>query len=264
MECHTTVDLLNSYLADTILRPATIKSFKGVVHVFDRQMGTPNLSDIDRTMIIAFRDHILARAAATTFNSYLTHLRTLFNFGVKTGLISRNPFLEVKRAPIYKRRKIVSDAVLANAIAFLQNQNYCDESDQRLKPAWFWITVIRTLYNTGIRRRQLVTIRWKDVDWENLSVLLTAEGSKTRREWTIPLTPTLIGELSTLRARQQQLLGNDIGDRQVFNVTLFSNRYRGTTMTEFQVSGFFRRLSEHLGSRISSHRLRHTTATHLV
>ncbi|MBL7001100.1 MAG: tyrosine-type recombinase/integrase, partial [Gammaproteobacteria bacterium] len=51
---------------------------------------------------------------------------------------------------------------------------------------------------------------------------------------------------------------------QLFNVTLFYDRYKGEEMSEEQVSGFFRRLSKGLEFNISPHMLRHTMATEMA
>lgn len=51
---------------------------------------------------------------------------------------------------------------------------------------------------------------------------------------------------------------------QMFNVTSFYPRYSGTALTEAQVTGFFKRLTQVSGIQVSAHRLRHTLATELT
>ena len=137
-----------------------------------------------------------------------------------------------------------------------------------LCPRWFWRIVFRTLYYTGMRRRQLVTLCWRDVDLGAAEIRLRHEGSKTRREWTIPIPDPLLGDLMKLQERTLEQRGILDAERlrrnQVFNVTTFYARYKGTNMTEAQVTGFFKRLASISGIEVSAHRMRHTLATELT
>ena len=76
----------------------------------------------------------------------------------------------------------------------------------KYQPAWFWIIVLRFMYATGARRRQMVALRWRDIDWNHAALTFTVEGSKSRKEWQIPLTPTTMQDLSVLRDRSMDHL----------------------------------------------------------
>jgi len=81
----------------------------------------------------------------------------------------------------------------------------------------------------------------------------------------LALTPEVIQDLQVLHARRAAQLGRDpSGAHQVYNVTLCYRRYKGPEITDPQVTGCLRRLSEPLGERISAHRLRRTLATALA
>lgn len=125
--------------------------------------------------------------------------------------------------------------------------------------------IIRTLFYTGVRRRQIVEARWGDIDFQKDRWLIRAETSKTHRQWYLPLHPRVLQDLRTLHEiTRQRLLANPAASRQVFAVPLWYPRYKGAELTDAQVSGFFRRLSEVLGSPLSPHRIRHTIATLLA
>ena len=47
-----------------------------------------------------------------------------------------------------------------------------------LCPRWFWRVVFRTLYFTGIRRRQLVALQWQDVNLDAREIHLRYECRK--------------------------------------------------------------------------------------
>lgn len=268
MDCHVSVtlySLFDLYKHDAVLRPATVRHFRFVVGLFSRTVGDSPFTEISRDMILKFRDQVLSRAESSTWNNYLRHLRAIGNFAVRSGYAKDNPFAQIKRAPVsHKRKKTVEEKVINQAFALLGNAVDTGSKDQ-LQPRWFWIIVMKVLSSTGIRRHQLIELRWKHVDLEQGVLLLVAEGSKTHREWQIPLMPEVVSELKYLRKRTlERQCTDDIAHRQVFNVTLFYDRYLGDTMTDEQLSGFFRRLSSALGQRITPHRFRHTLAMKLL
>lgn len=261
----TLAALLDLYKQEMVLRPATVIHFRFVVRLFSQTVGDLPFKKITRDIVLDFREQVLARAQATTWNNYLRHLRVIGNFAVRRGYAKKNIFAQIKSAPThYYRKKTVDDILINRAFSLLGAAVDVDSKDH-LHPRWFWAIVMKILYSTGMRRRQLVEMRWKHLDLEAGVLLLVAQGSKTRREWQVPLMPEMTCALKYLRIRTLERVGNDdISNNQVFNVTLFYDRYSGVTMTEEQLSGFFRRLSDELGRRITPHRFRHTLATKLL
>jgi site-specific recombinase XerD len=128
---------------------------------------------------------------------------------------------------------------------------------------------MRTLYYTGIRRRQLVNIQMKDLNFHSKTLKASLLGSKTYREWDIPIHPNLIPELQKLTQESEKALGRKLrSDDHLFAIRRFNQRYAANLdnpdqMKREQVSGFFKRLSGKIEGRIGAHRLRHTTATTL-
>ncbi|MCB1622018.1 MAG: site-specific integrase, partial [Thiothrix sp.] len=195
-----------------------------------------------------------------SWNNYLRHLRALVNYAIEIDECRHwQPLRGIRELPVQRHlQKTVSDRDLKTVLAFLAS----DAGSDCCHPGWFWVKVIRTLYYTGMRRRQLVGLVWADCDFETRSVRLRAETSKTRRAWDIPMPEPVAAMLRALQERSAVVMGREPGlQDQVFNVTLFHSRYKGRQMTEAQVSGFFRRLKNQTGIAISTHRLRHTFGT---
>jgi site-specific recombinase XerD len=92
---------------------------------------------------------------------------------------------------------------------------------------------------------------------------LSVKGSKTKREWNIPIVPQLEKEIISYKEHAQQIRVIENTD-QMFNITKYNNRYAGNTMSEEQVSGFFKRLSKHMSTPVTPHRFRHTLATKMA
>ncbi|WP_434130603.1 tyrosine-type recombinase/integrase [Methylocaldum sp. GT1BB] len=260
-EAPTTLSaLVEAYCREVVLSPGSIRNYRITARVFKRDTGVDELSKIDKNLVIAWRDTVLQRVTVVTWNSYLTYLRIAFSFAVRSGWIEHNPFQYVKQLGAWKKRKkTVPDEVTRRAIRLLQ------EPDEPIKPGWFWVIVVRLLFFTGMRARQLTALRWNHIDFTHKTMLLAVEGSKTKREWIIPIPPDCVDDLLYLRNRTLRVNPSAVTLRhQVFRIQLFNRDDKGQELTTDQVSGFFRHLSETLGARITSRRLRHTMATKLA
>ncbi|WP_018948368.1 site-specific integrase [Thioalkalivibrio sp. ALMg11] len=260
METHRTLDdLVQIYLRERILRPDTAIRYQQVVRQFQNDMGVRTLDEIQRDTLLEWRSQVLQRARATTWNYYRRHFRAMWRFAMEAEWISHDPLERVDAAPEDRRIKTVSRDLLDQAIAAL------DDSENRcLEPRWFWLVVLLTFYYTGMRRRQLVALTWGDVCWNQNVLRLSVAGSKTHREWDIPVPAPLLEPLRELYDRTIALRGpRGLEHSQVFDLGLHRGeaRYQGKGIRVEQVSGFFRKLSEVLGQPISPHRLRHTLGT---
>ncbi len=240
---------------DTILR---------VARLFEERSGVTQLEDIGPESLLRFKALTLNSAKAVTFNGYLGHLKALGSFAEAEKIVTENPFKKQRAAPkSLPTPKVVSDATFIDAIRHLTLNH------ERYNPAWFWKTVIRTIYYTGIRRRQLVSIQMRDLNLASQTLKASAHGSKTRREWNIPLHPALIPTLKMLIRKTEAALARPLRpDDYLFVVRRFNHRYalnkdNPGQMKREQVSGFFKRLSGQIKGNIGAHRLRHTTATTL-
>lgn len=253
--------LAEQYIYERTLATATASRLRALLRLFQRDNGVQFIHEIQRDMLLLWRDRVIARASATTWNTYLRHLRALGNFAVENRWIASNPFRVVRQVPcLQHRRKTISTDTMRDTLRVL------DVYPTALPPAWFWRAVIRTLAYTGMRRRQLISLRWADIDTERHTILLRAEGSKTRREWEIPMHLELREDLLRLRAETARVRSDHhLASAQIFNVCLFNPRYAGAEMTDEQVTRALRRLQRHVGEnvRLSPHRFRHSLATTL-
>ncbi|WP_019590533.1 site-specific integrase [Thioalkalivibrio sp. ALE20] len=253
------VGLLEHYLSVRILRPETIDRYRQVVRQFHSDVGPLTLDRIDEPILLHWRDQVLGRARATTWNYYRRHFRALWRHALDYGWVHQNPLERVSGAPEARRIKTVSKELIERALAVLQ-----DPAQRRLEPRWFWEILILTFYYTGMRRRQAAGLLWQDIRWSERTIRLREDGSKTRREWDVPITEGLERPLHDLYSRTLWVVGErQMPERQVFDLGLHRGpaRYQGPGIDASQISYFFRRLGESLGEPISPHRLRHTFGT---
>ena len=242
----------------------TIKQIEGVLRSFRLQVPDANVVKALATDdVLRWRDWLLneRKVSFATWNNYLRHLKLLINFGHESKLLplSINPFSGIKRiAEYHKSPKVLKNDAPNRLVEVLESE----AGASQFSPGWFWLSVIRTLYYTGMRRKQLVNVCWGDVDLPGAVLLLRAESSKTKREWVIPVVAPLSDELSLLKAATEKRLGRRVlPDEQVFCVQRWNASYKGSRTTEQQVSGFFRRLKDETGVVVSPHRFRHTLGT---
>lgn len=237
--------LLDKYLAEHVLRPASVRSYRGAGKVFAADLKDPEIETLTVDELLRWRDQILARASPTTWNSYHRHLKALWRWALRIGILENDPFLRVKSVPAaHPRKKILHQDALASVFGLMS------KNPDKYEPAWFWIIVLRFMYTTGARRRQVVALRWRDIDWKNDALTFTVEGSKTRREWKIPLTPATMSDLRILldrtleysRASDRQFHENSLLPLQVFRLPLFKRRIRKPEMEEDHLTKLMARL----------------------
>jgi integrase len=148
-------------------------------------------------------------------------------------------------------------------MALLNNIEF-GEKVAGLNPSKFWSLAFSVLHFTGMRRRQLVELQWEHVLWHRTALLLATEGSKSRREWLVPLPKWVVSDLRLMHGRATALRGARPDDTdQVFCLPLHqtNKKMKSTHMSCEHLSRAFSALSTHLGYTISSHRVRHTSAT---
>jgi integrase len=259
----TMSDLVDDYLSERLLRPATNKLYRDIAGQFTSNTGLYVLEDITVEEVRKWRSAVLSRAKEESWNMYRRHMRALWNHAIRNHACSSNPFAETPpaRAP-QLRKKTVDKPDLQTVMRALQEAG---REAAYIRPTWFWSIVINTFYYSGIRRLQLVSLNWKDIDLERGTIHLRATSSKTHREWFIPMAKPLRPELENLYLLTTERLGRaPRDDEQVFNVTLFHDKFKGKTMTVDQLGATFWRLSRATNIRITPHRLRHTMATELA
>jgi integrase len=264
--------LVEKYLKYTVLRPHSARQYILVMRLFISVVGDKELSGVTVDDLIQFREAILGRAKPITFNNYRQHLVVMFNFAISNEWLRFSPFVKIKPVHIHRKpKKTVEVPLIEKALLLLESEEKLEAlggAGGRFHPQWFWRLVVKTFFFTGMRLRQLVELQWQDINMEQGKITLRAEGSKSYREWNIPLPVVIRDELLILMQRSKEMYkGRDFHEQQVFNLTLFSKfktQFVRNVMIEENVHAFFKRISKALEEPISPHRLRHTTATILV
>ncbi len=256
------LEVANEFAEINIFNDHTHRTIQDKVKVFCERSGAVYLSDVSLASITRFKKSTLEVAKPVTYNGYIRYMRLIMDYAKSQGYIDQNLFKSIRLAPVgVAPRKVMELELIDRAcLQIVQNPH-------EYRPHWFWLAVIYTLYYSGMRRRQLVTLKLKDIDFENSLISLSYEGSKTHRGWVIPMHENVSARLHDLILRSEAALGRKLKDDDfLFSAGRFYPRYkviRGGGMKGEAITGFFKRLGKKLDLPIGAHRFRHTLATEL-
>jgi len=255
MTTMTISDLMVEYRKHYVRADETYATYTNVICVFQRDNKQQIVSKITVDEVLSWRRLVLDRARETTWNNYMRHMRCLWNLAIKLKKTTENPFKIVGSVrEDTQLPKLVSDDSIHKALIYIDSRS----------DGWLWRTIVETLWYTGMRRRQLVGLKWQDLDFARKEIILRSGTSKNRLEWVIPMSTKLAGPLRALRKATQWAVGNNIDDSQVFNITLFNPNYCGDELSAQQLTAFFARVSKRIGQNVGAHRFRHKIATKIM
>ncbi|EAA7830301.1 tyrosine-type recombinase/integrase [Salmonella enterica subsp. enterica serovar Muenchen] len=268
--------LLEDYFFNKLLRPATIWSYSKVTQTFTRFLEDGvSPEDITHKDVLLWRELVLHKRglSSRTWNNKVTHLRALFNYGMKKGLLPQkeNPFYEAVVRPDQKLKKVLTENqieqvyIVMARFAIMEHQGNAPHSRRcALLPTRFWLVVLDVLRYTGMRQNQLLQLRLGDISFDDDVITLRAESAKNHKENRVPIISVLKPGLQQM-CSEFRLRGMKPHD-QFFNVGFLLGQVSagGEDMSVQTLRAFFRRLSKECGFNVSPHRFRHTIATEMM
>lgn len=255
------LELAEEYAGINLFNPYSQKRAISVAALFVARSGVDTISSITLLSLARFKMETLAVAKPVTYNGYIKYLRLIGNYAVAKEYLQENPFHWIQTAPIGEiPKKILTHAEIETTLDNLENPELTDNG-------WFWSILVQCLYYTGMRRRQIVNLRRRDLNFEDSTICLTYSGSKTMKEWSIPMHESLKVSLQLLIHETEIIRGKKIKpDDFVFRAFDLFPRFKADKqgrMTPESITGYFKRLSLKNHFRIGAHRFRHTLATAL-
>lgn len=206
-------------------------------------------AEIQASWIRSWLAHLKAQGLhARSINRKLSTLRSWWRFLVKKGLAGANPMEKIvaprsgKRLPVFVERRLMDE--LLEQVPF--------------PPTFEGLThklIITLLYDTGIRRSELVGLGHWSLDRSAATIKVLGKGGKER---IIPVSRDLMEKLQGYLVEKEQLGYADTS-------TLFVTPLGKKIYPQY----VYRAVRTHLGlvttlEKKSPHVLRHTFATHLV
>lgn len=187
--------------------------------------------------------------ANNSINRKISALKSFYKFLLRIKEIPSSPLVKHKSLKTPKKIQIpFSEIELENV--FLINDFANDFEGIRNQ------LIIELLYTTGIRRAELITLKWRNVDLENkvLKVL-----GKRNKERIIPLLNSTINCIKTYLIKKNEFFSMPTDDLLILSK-------QGHKISESFVyrliNDYFSKVSEK--TKKSPHVLRHTFATHLL
>lgn len=196
------------------------------------------LNEITPWLVEKYRMERLKRVKPGTMYQEIACLKSMFNRAKEWGKLLENPIRSVKnpRVKNERLRYLTKDEIdrLLNACRSL------DPRAEHLYP------IVLMALHTGMRRGEILNLKWSGVDLENKQIVLTDTKNKETR--VIPLTNTLAETLREIRRE---------GDTYVFQ------NADGKPFRDVKRS-FHTALKRAGISDFRFHDLRHTAASHMV
>jgi integrase len=175
----------------------------------------------------------------TSVNRELEVLRKIFNIAQREGWIIKNPFNKgdvlISKSDEKKRERILTREEEEKLLGA------CTQRREHIRP------IIICAIDTGMRRGEILTLKWADIDFDNKLIMIQAFNTKTMKERQIAMTERLVSELLSIYEQSTKE-----ADALVFGIT---NNVKKAFNSARKIAGL---------PDVRFHDLRHTHATRLV
>jgi len=221
--------------------------------------ASSRLSKIKRSQVIEYRKVRVKRVKQSTVNREISLLRHMFNVAIDDGLLALNParggpglkaFKEQRRMRYLEMEEI---EMLLKCIDLRIVQNSSDKLKSNAKKFWQFLgTAVVVALHSGMRKGEILSLRWDQVNWEKRHILLTdTKNSEPRR---VPIDKMLLHELAEQRQRVNK------------SELVFPSFDRdGNVVSLKDVKGAFGRVLKDASiTNFRFHDLRHTFASHYM
>jgi integrase len=198
-----------------------------------RHFGKMALAEISPYDVERYKEKRRKTVSGPGINRELAVLKSMLNRAGDWGFakLSENPVSKVSYFPERHVERILTDEEAARLVA---------ACGQAVRP------VVVTALNTGMRRGEILDLRWENVDFERR--FIRVERSKNGRSRKVPMNSRLAAELRRLRSNgTPYVFTQRAGERLKSIVTAFKTACRHAAI-----------------GHVRFHDLRHTFATNLV
>lgn len=201
---------------------------------------------IIRSWIVSLMDQGLTTRSV---NRKISALRSFYTYLVKTQQLAVSP-LQQHRS-LKSSKKVAVPFSIHEVERLFASDLFGDGYTDILA-----LSLIKTLYYTGMRRAELIGLQLSDVDFGSAQIKVLGKRSKERM---IPLLPALRSQIEVYLEEREQL-----EELQDFNFLFLqaNGKKLSPNFVYRQVNSYFKVISTK--TKTSPHMLRHSFATHLL
>ena len=165
-----------------------------------------NVEDINYTHVKEFLFMCQERGnKASTINSKLQRIRAFFNYMIECEVITKSPASKVKLQRDDTKIEVFTDAHIKQMLNFYRRI----KGREKAFFAYRDYMIIVLILGTGIRRGELINLKWSDIDFINDSVTVFG---RSRRIEDVPLTEKLKKELASYQVYNRQKWGDKLSE----------------------------------------------------
>lgn len=232
--------------------PLTTKNYaidlKQFFNFLNQEVYDSRLSEISYQHVRSFIASLIDKKKSTvSVNRKISCLKSFFKYALKNNLISNNPMQKIQGPKTPKRLPVFIDE---NQIEKIFNQLKFDSGFEGIRNK----LLIDVLYQTGLRRAELINLKETDLDLISLQLKVLGKRNKER---IIPFSIHLKRSIQEyLNAKQENNLINSFLFVNLKNIQLSPQ-----ALTKI-VSEILSEVTTN--KKKSPHVLRHTFATHLL
>lgn len=138
------------------------------------------------------------KLAAMTMNRELELMRAIFGYGVKLGILLKNPAEDIeRRRGVHQQMQIPTREQFRKLVAAIRESD--GRNDSKAK-ASHGANLVELLACSGCRLSEATALRWSDVDFEKNTLTITGGegGTKNHEIRVIPMTQALVSHLRAL------------------------------------------------------------------
>jgi integrase len=199
---HTVTELIDLYIGRVL--PSKPKNAKNTLrHLlwWKQELGYLLLAQIRPSLIAEKRDELLAGfvrdgklRSPSTVVRYLSSLSHVFSKAVKEWeWLRENPVFKIEKPKQAQGRKRVLDEVEQKRLL-----QACEESGSK-----DLFLVVALALGTGMRKGEIMSLRWKDINFSDEKAIIFLEKTKNGRPRSILITGLLLSLLQNRRANQR-------------------------------------------------------------
>lgn len=188
---------INEFLEDRELRNLsshTLKSYRGILRQFESFCVEKGLFAINKITSKVAKEFLVyckyeLKNNVATINGKTRTLKIFFRYLEEEEVAEENPFKKIKFSKEDIVRDVLTDQQVKKVIEHFDRGHFKGSNFALMRNRM----VIVLLVSTGLRREELVNLKWSDVDMKNRTIMTYG---KKRSVATIPYTRKLQKELA--------------------------------------------------------------------